>query len=573
MQNFPLLKGQQTNLYKCVLENGFNLIAKQGMMGLVHPDGIYDDPKGQPLRKAIYKRLKYHFQFQNAFNLFAEVAHREKYSSNIYSGNIGKVGFYNINNLFHPSTINGCFVNKNEQATPDGIKTFSESDNKFVWNTKPHFDRKIFFTQKELSILAKAFEDSEDWETTKLVSVHARQIISILEKLSLFSSTVGDFENTTTLAWDETNAQNAGIIKRQTKYPKVDNFEMIYSGPHFYVGNPLYKTPREKCVEKADYDVINLMEIDGNHTARTNYIPAENLTDFENRIDGLKIIKYKADGKPIYDNWIDYHKIIFSRRLSIAGERTLQSAIVISKVSHINTVISTIFSDEKKLIELLGLTSSLVLDFFIKTTGRADLYDFVIKGLPLGISKTYYKRIAIRTLLLNCLTRPYADLWERHFESDFIHEKWSIEDNRLKDFSRLTEKWCWDIPLRNYFERRQALIEIDVLSAMALGLTLEELKLIYEVQFPVLQQNEADTWYDTTGNIVFTCSKGLTGVGLDRKEWKEVKDYKAGETYTHTITKSELYQGKEVVYYAPFRKCDRVGDYERAWAFFETVDG
>jgi hypothetical protein len=108
---------------------------------------------------------------------------------------------------------------------------------------------------------------------------------------------------------------------------------------------------------------------------------------------------------------------------------------------------------------------------------------------------------------------------------------------------------------------------------MALGLTLEELKLIYEVQFSVLQQNEADTWYDTTGNIVFTCSKGLTGVGLDRKEWETVQAYEAGETYTHTITKSELYQGKEVIYYAPFRKCDRVGDYERAWAFFETVEG
>jgi hypothetical protein len=25
-QNYPLLKGQQTNLYKCVLENGFNRI-------------------------------------------------------------------------------------------------------------------------------------------------------------------------------------------------------------------------------------------------------------------------------------------------------------------------------------------------------------------------------------------------------------------------------------------------------------------------------------------------------------------------------------------------------------------
>jgi hypothetical protein len=108
---------------------------------------------------------------------------------------------------------------------------------------------------------------------------------------------------------------------------------------------------------------------------------------------------------------------------------------------------------------------------------------------------------------------------------------------------------------------------------MALDLTLEELILIYNVQFPVLQQNEDDTWYDQKGNIVFTCSKGLTGVGLDRAEWNEIKDMKAGETYTNTITKSELYYGKQVTYYAPFDKCDRVEDYKLAWGVFEERFG
>ena len=106
---------------------------------------------------------------------------------------------------------------------------------------------------------------------------------------------------------------------------------------------------------------------------------------------------------------------------------------------------------------------------------------------------------------------------------------------------------------------------------MALGLLLEELILMYNVQFPVLQQNEDDTWYDTKGNIVFTVSKGLTGVGLDRGDWNGIKEMKAGETYEHTIEKSELYQGKKVTYYAPFAKCDRVEDYKTAWTHFEEV--
>ena len=157
------------------------------------------------------------------------------------------------------------------------------------------------------------------------------------------------------------------------------------------------------------------------------------------------------------------------------------------------------------------------------------------------------------------------------FEPGFNKNSWSKPDCRLKPFDTLTPEWQWSTPLRNWFERRQALVEIDVITAMALGLILDELILIYNVQFPVLQQNEDETWYDTRGNIVFTCSKGLTGVGLDRKDWEAIRTMNAGQTYEHTITKSELYYGKKITYYAPFDKCDRVEDYKVAWKWFEGV--
>lgn len=86
-----------------------------------------------------------------------------------------------------------------------------------------------------------------------------------------------------------------------------------------------------------------------------------------------------------------------------------------------------------------------------------------------------------------------------------------------------------------------------------------------------LMQNADDIWYDTKGNIVFTCSKGLVGVGVYRPVWETICHLKSGETFEHTITKSELYNGKKITYKAPFDMCDRVEDYKLAWEHFEKI--
>jgi hypothetical protein len=563
-QNYPLLVGQQTNLYKCIVENGFSLLSKFGYMGLIHPEGVYDDPSGQPLRTEIYKRLKYHFHFRNELQLFSEVSHTRFYGISIYSGAVNTVRFASINNLFHPSTIDSCFI-ANEQSPVGGIKVKNQNDGKFVWNIYPHQDRIVLYTEKEMRIIAATFENSTAWESAKLVSIHSSSILLVLEKLSMFSASIRDIEYKITEGWHETNDVDLGIIKRSTAFPIIDNYEMIYSGPHFFVSNPVYKTPREVCKINSDYDIVDHGIDSEDFLTRTNYLPCKDIDEFSRLINGFKT----ESGS--FDKWINYYKLGFRKMLDVNTERSLSSSVFFPKTSHTHGVISIIFKDTKRLIEFGSITSSLVLDFFVKTVGASNLTEGRLSAFPIGITEKFQSKLFIRFLLLNCLNKYYAQLWEEMWQNAYAQDKWSKQDKRLKPFDSLEKCWKWNTPLRNWYERRRALIEIDVIAAMAFGLTLDELILIYNVQFPVLQQNEDDTWYDTTGNIAFTCSKGLVGVGVDRPIWEQIRNLKAGETYEHTITKSELYQGKKVTYHAPFDKCDRVEDYKVAWAHFEGV--
>ncbi len=564
LQNYPLLKGQQTNLYKCILENGLHWIAKGGYLGLIHPEGIYDDPNGYELRKEIYQRLKYHFQFKNELILFSEVHHEVIYGVHIYSGLRDKVDFFSISNLFHPATIDGSFIHQGSGELY-GFKVKNENSGKMEWNIIPHAHRIVRIDEDVLKILARTFEDSDEWDRAKLVSIHTQEVVDVIRKVGQFPSSIQAYENKISVCWDETNDVNAGKIKRETKYPNIDNYEMIYSGPHLFVGNPLYKTPREECTLNSHYDVIDLTKVKSDSVARSNYSPQEVTAGYSSTIRGFQL----DDGS--YDDWLGYYKIAFRKMLSLTGERTLSGAIIPSKTAHIHGIISIVLKKTEELIELSSLSSSIVYDFYIKTLGSTNLSDNRIQSLPLGIDSKYHTALFVRTLQLNCLNKYYASLWEESYREEFKQEQWSIADERLKPFNTLTPEWSWDIPLRNYFERRQALVEIDVITAMALGISLEELILMYNIQFPVLQQNEDDTWYDTKGNIVFTVSKGLVGVGLDRPEWSRIKDMQAGETYEHTIEKSELYYGEKVTYYAPFTKQDRVEDYKKAWEWFENI--
>jgi hypothetical protein len=627
-QNYPILKGVQANLYKCFMPIGWMLAGQKGVVGFLHPEGPYDDPKGGMLREAAYSRLRAHFQFVNELQLFAEVGHAAKYSINIYGTRQVVPRFEQIANLFTPSTVDACYSHDGNGVV-DGYKNgFGR------WNTAGHADRIVLVGEDQLTVFAKLYDDpGTSPRHARLPALHAGALSSVLKKLVVYPRRLGDLDDDyfSTVMFDETYAQRDGTIIRNADRSApfaASPEDWVLSGPHFFVANPLNKTPRRICSEKAHYDSLDLEIIADNYLPRTNYRPMSDRTEYARRLptaswtesevmvlpwDQLTAEEQRVNsgnvGQPIaVERWrqkraTEYYRLASRKMVVSSNERTLISALIPRGVGHIHGVFSLALKSSAHLLSLTAGFASLVFDFYIKTTGKSNFLNQLASLLPLIDFKESSGRVDVLVLALNCTASHFDALWRERFSIVSRSYTWSQPGNtRLPQqfFSNLTSNWQRNCALRTDYSRRMALLEVDVLVAQALDLTLDELLLIYRVQFPVMQGYERDTWYDITGRIIFTNNRNLVGVGLPRKGgrtatdltwttpnghsktgkfgWEDILQMQeagklpAGSTVTTTVLDDTQPGGprtRTITYKAPFALASREDDYRIAWEFFQ----
>jgi hypothetical protein len=359
--NYPLLKGSQTNLFKCFLPQAWRLSSGQGCQGFLHLEGVYDDPKGGALRKSLYENLRFHFQFYEIRRFFVGSDSRKPFSLNIY-GPSRQPSFIHLANLFHTKTVDACFSHDGHGAV-GGIKTKANQ-----WDMAGHRLRLIPVGEQSLALFAQLYDEpGTPARQARLPALHSQQLQSVLEKFAAAPKRLGDLQGEyyALEMWHETNAQKDGTIRRDTGFPQ-DASELVLSGPQFYVGSPLYKTPRTICTERGHYDCLDLTTLPYDYLPRTNYRPDVSAAEYRARTPQVPW----GEKKPV----TEFYRVACRRQLSQSGERTLVPTIAPKGSGHVHPVISLTLKDAAQNGFIAGFLSSIPADFWIKTTGKGDLW-------------------------------------------------------------------------------------------------------------------------------------------------------------------------------------------------------
>ncbi len=592
-QNYPLLRGMQSNLYKCFLTQGWRHANSDGLIGLIHEDGIFVETEGGSLRSVAYRQLLLRMQFYNEWPLFdsTAVAHDKAFGLYVYAARQHAAArFWTISNLFHPSTVEACWQSSRVEVT-EGLKTTEGA-----WSTAGSRSRILQISETELETFRNAYRpDAPDAYMAPLASLHSVQLLSALKTIWRANKSIGQSGAAdSTACWDQTNAEKKlRLIRSAVGFPESID-DLIFTGAMIFVANPWYKTPQRVIRNNSSFDIIPIDRIAPSYVPRTPFVPAVPRSEYRAKLPRV--------GFGSENPFAEFYVLAFRNMLKQMRERTLIGAILPRSVAHINGIHSVAFADTRELVGATAVATSIVGDFLIKIAAKANLFSLWRQLPQLEMGNGLALHAATRVLALNCLTDHFGSLWAEQWLDRCRRDSWASADRRLPVdfFIKLTRDWQWHCALRSDYSRRQALVEIDVLVSQVLGLTLEELITIYRVQFPIMRQYERDTWYDANGRIVFTASKGLVGVGLPRKAGARDKDCTIEYTDGRVVRKRlgwEDIQPKDgkpqvpdgtriqrpvmddtmpggpiervIEFVAPFGLADREADYRVAWAEFE----
>ncbi len=499
----PVLAGVQTNLYMNFMEQVWRNGGEFGISGLVHPEDHFGAATCRRVRSEVYPRLRRHFQFRNELKLF-EIMNTREYGIHIY-GPASRVRFINISGLLHPSTADGSISHDGTGDTPG--RQFESGG----WDLRPHRERVVEVDERTLASWSALVDRAG---TPVMQSRMLRPLTNsdseATQVISAFSKRLRDHQFWWTPGLRENRAIEKNLIKKLTHVPPSLS-EVILQGPHLGVGIPFEQQANPGCRSYKDYSGVNFSEISENFSPRTNY----------------KRISSESEFCESHQNWgerraIQYLRVAWRRRVDSVTERTLQAGLIPRGVTHVDAVHSLALNEDRSTALVGALWSSLPFDYLVKVTGKDDLQAEVMAQLPAPLDHPLGAPLLLRSLRRNFVTCCYASLWEDLFQKSWLFDRWTDPAPRCAPIGAIASEWSMATPLRSEYERRMALIEIDAISAVMLGLTSDQLCALYGSQFGTLRKYEWEMFFAPDGHKI-GASKDNAGVCQSTDETEFVR--------------------------------------------------
>jgi hypothetical protein len=540
--NYPHLAGLQPDLYRCFMSQVWAHVSNAGFASLIHPESHFTEERAGRLRSATYRRLRRHWQFINELVLF-DIDHHNPYGVHVY-GAAGEVQFLQATGLYHPETAERSLRHSGEGPEP-GLK-----DPDGNWDLRPHRGRIIEVDGAILETWRDVLEEpsAPAIQTRMLYTVNlaASSVLNTLSRSARIDSLGFEFSP----GWHEKSDRVKGRFT--SRWGEAEWKDAILQGPHLHVGTPLYKFPNETMKHNLDWTATDFEALATDALPITAYKPAGNRAVYEAAYTHWQD---KNDEDVVYPAR-DYYRIAWRAMAANTGERTLTPAVIPPGAGHINGVFCVGAPERITLVPIVaGVAASLLSDFSVRAAPKSGIYQAVFDRLVLPpIDHPLMASLCLRTLRLNSVTDAYADLWSACWVDEFAGDQPILIGRASQG---LTAEWTADTPLRRAVDRRNALVEIDALMALMLGVSIDDLCTIYRTQFAVLYGYDRKEYtYDANGRLVPN-----SVLSVWRKKGSAITEEE--RTSVHPGS------GVEYTYELPFGTLDREADMRTAYAEFE----
>lgn len=523
--DFPHLKDQRPDLYRGFMDRTWGNASLDGITSLIHPESHFTEKKAAPLRRGAYLRLRRHWQFINELVLF-DVHHLVAYGVHVYGPQQEVPNFDHAASLYHPSTVQES-LSQNGTGDLPGLK-----DDNGNWDLRPHRDRIQTVGLDALQVWHSILEDDSvppiEARMVYTVNTEAAGVLSVLAKCDRVRSLDVKFS----LGWDEGAAKREGYFDVGWGYPSTWG-DVILQGPHLGVSTPMIKQPNPSLKHNQDWTEIDLQAIPESFIPATAYQPDRSARpDYDADYSAWEVNEHRCSAT-------GFNRVAWRAQAAPTGFRTLYPSVIPRGAAHVDNVASaTIPGQPFQTMRIGAFASSLLSDFMVRSTGTRHIRSDDFGALPVGEPGRNDSTLVEKYLRLNCLTDAYAPLWE-----EVMGEPWDV-----------------DRPLRKDEERRAAQVEIDAIVALSLGVTADELCMIYRTQFPVMRRYDQEDRFDANGRKV---PKDVMKLQTKLRDGEELSV--ADRTWVHPQS------GVQYVYEYPFRQLDREADMRAAYARFEGM--